>query len=422
VPEDRNLSWNYRVLLGQGVSTNAAKELTSVKLVLPFLYTSVGAPVFFAGLLVPIATGAKICVQTFAAPLVSAARSNKKFLSLAALATALALVLVSITLDLVTVPWLVAIFLFVALVLGASAGLGSLAFQNLIGRTLTHETRSRLLFTQSSLAGIFAMIVAFASQIVLNPGTSLVAHQELIWLGIGLFLISALVITAIREPLAQAPADSRQQEGRRRHGLDELGESFRIALALGWFRRFLIARTLYLSIELAMPFFSIHAASYHGSSVIGLNAFVIASSIGLVVGGFFWQWIGGRGIHMILVLAACMTCLGGLLAMAIELKLVSQGIFLYAIVFVLVSLGAQGIQNGRTLYLIGATTDHERPYCIAVGSVTIGLIAIVFGALLGALGGFKGVVWPIFALMVLNILAALYTVRLHDFRPKNVSP
>jgi len=414
VTDDRNSIWNYRVLLGQGVSTNAARELTSVKLVLPFLYTSVGAPVFFAGLLVPIATAAKIGVQTFAAPLIGAARSNKKFLALAALATALALVLISLTLDLVTVPWLVAIFLFVALVLGASAGLGSLAFQNLIGRTLTHETRSRLLFTQSSLAGIFAMIVAFASQIVLKPGTSLVAHQELIWLGIGLFLISALVITAIREP--PAPTDTSQQGGPRRRGLAELGEGFRIALALGWFRRFLIARTLYLSIELAMPFFSIHAASYHGNSVIGLNAFVIASSIGLVVGGFFWPRIGRGAVRTILILAACITCLGGLLAMAIELKLVSQGIFLYAIVFVLISLGAQGIQNGRTLYLIGTATDHERPYCIAVGSVTIGLIAIAFGALLGALGGFQGVVWPIFALMVLNILAALYTVKLRDLR------
>ena len=28
--EDRQLQWNYRVLLGQGVSTNAARELASV--------------------------------------------------------------------------------------------------------------------------------------------------------------------------------------------------------------------------------------------------------------------------------------------------------------------------------------------------------------------------------------------------------
>ena len=46
---------NYRILLGHGAANGAGYELTSEKLVLPFLYTAVGAPVFFAGLLVPIA-------------------------------------------------------------------------------------------------------------------------------------------------------------------------------------------------------------------------------------------------------------------------------------------------------------------------------------------------------------------------------
>ncbi|MGA8294663.1 MAG: hypothetical protein WB820_19665 [Rhodoplanes sp.] len=92
--------------------------------------------------------------------------------------------------------------------------------------------------------------------------------------------------------------------------------------------------------------------------------------------------------------------------------LASQSIFLHAIVFVLVSLGAQGVKNGRTLYLIGMTTDEERPVCIAVANATIGMVAIALGALLGALAGFKGAVWPIFALVVLNVAAALYTLRL----------
>ena len=412
--EDRRTRRNYRVLLGHGVATNAAKELTSVKLVLPFLYTSVGAPVFFAGLLVPIATAAKIGVQILVAPFVSAARSNKGFMVLAALSTALALVLISLTLNVVSVPWLVPIFLFVALVLGAAGGLGSLAFQSLIGKTLPDEHRSRLLFTQSSLAGMFAVIVAFTSLLVLQPGTSLVAHQELMWLAIGLFLLSALVVTAVRETVARQLSDDHDGHENRNSRVAELLDGFRIALALPWFRRFLVARTLYLSIELAMPFFSIHAASFHGSSVIGLNAFVIASSIGLVVGGLFWPKIGKSSVSTILVLAAGMTCAGGLLAMAIELNLVSQGVYLYAIVFVLVSVGAQGIHNGRTLYLIGATTDRERPYCIAASSVSIGLVAIVFGAVLGALASFRGVAWPIFALIVLNVLAALYSLKLRD--------
>ena len=42
-----------------------------------------------------------------------------------------------------------------------------------------------------------------------------------------------------------------------------LRQSFGIAFALPWFRRFIVARTLFLSIELAMPFYAIHAATLH---------------------------------------------------------------------------------------------------------------------------------------------------------------
>jgi hypothetical protein len=247
--EDEGTRRNFAVLLGQGVSGGAANELTSVQLVLPFLYTTAGAPVFFAGLLVPVSTVAKRIAQIRAAPLVGAARSNKRLIFIATLSVALAIVLISLT-----------------------------------------------------------------------------------------------------------------------------------------------------------------------NSISGLNAFVIATNIGLIIGGLLWASVGKRSIDTILLLAASLTCIGGLLAMAIELRLVRQNIFCYAIVFVLVSLGAQGTKNGRTLYLLGMTTDEERPFCIAVANVTIGMVAIAFGALLGALASLKGVSWVILALVILNVLAAIYTLRLRGAR------
>jgi hypothetical protein len=324
---------------------------------------------------------------------------------------ALAIVLISLTFDVVGAYWLVPIFLFATLVIGAANGLSGLAFQDLIGRILTDERRRKLLFTQSSLAGLFVVIVAFGSQLIFQPGTSRVAHQELIWLGIGLFVLSALLIMLVREPAKRSPSGARE-EAQERGQIAALRDSFRIAFALPWFGRFLVARTLYLSVELAIPFFSIHAASFHGNSISGLNAFVIAASIGLMIGGFVWPRIGKRSVGRIMTLAVALTCVGGLMAIAIELRLISQSILCYAIVFVLVSLGAQGVKNGRTLYLLGMTTDEERPFCIAVANVTIGMGAIVFGALLGALASLKGVSWVILALIVLNVLAAIYTLRL----------
>lgn len=408
---------NYRILLGHGAANGAGYELTSEKLVLPFLYTAVGAPVFFAGLLVPIAAVAKLAVQIVAAPVISAARSNKKFIALAAVATAMALVVISVTVNAVPVDWLVPVFLLVSLTIGAAGGFYSLAFNDMLGRVLPQSRRSRLLFTQSGLAGVFAVAVALGSQFILPPGTSLAAHQELLWLGIVLILISAGLVATVREPeKVRAPeADQAPPSGKRR--IAELGRGFRIAFALPWFKHFVIARSLFLSIELAMPFFSIHAATFHGNSVTGLSTFVIASSAGLVVGGIVWPRIGARSIRLLLTLAAGAAALGGVLALTIEFTPALQSAQVYAVVFVLVGLGAQGILNGRTLYLVSVTRDIERPFCIASSSVITGVVAVGLGGVAGAFAQLQGVGWPIGIMIVLNVAAMIYTTKLRDIRP-----
>ncbi|WP_141701884.1 hypothetical protein [Methyloceanibacter stevinii] len=399
---------NEAVLLGQGVSGGVANELTSVGLVLPFLYTTIGAPIFFAGLIVPLNTLAKRISQIFAARFVGTARSNTPIIELATLTMAASIVLIGLTFSAISPWWAVPIFLAVAAILGAAAGINGLAFQDLIGRALPKERRSRLLFIQSSIAGIIVVLVAYGAQQVLQPSTSLAAHQELIWLGVGLYVLAAVVVLAVREPPKTSMAVDTGSGGM----VSELAGNFRIAFALPWFGKFLVARALYLSIELAIPFFSIHAATFHGDSISGLNTLVIAANIGIFLGGFLWARIGRHSVERIMVLASFLACGAGLMALGIEFGAVPPTLFCYALVFVAIALGAQGVKNGRTLYLLGRAKEHERPYCIAVANVTTGVVAVALGALLGALAGLKGVAWPIGALMVLNIAAAIYTLRL----------
>lgn len=406
--DDRSERRNEAVLLGQGVSGGVANELTSVGLVLPFLYTTIGAPIFFAGLLVPLNTFAKRISQIFAARLVGTARSNTPIIALATLTMAASIVLIGLTFSAIAPWWAVPIFLAVAAVLGAAAGVNGLAFQDLIGRSLAKERRSRLLFIQSSIAGIIVVLVAYGSQQLLQPSTSLAAHQELIWLGVGLYILAAVLVLAVREP----PKTGAVVNTGNGSLVSELAGNFRIAFGLPWFGKFLVARALYLSIELAIPFFSIHAATFHGDSISGLNTLVIAANIGIFVGGFLWARIGRRSVARIMVLASFLACAAGLMALGIEFGAVPPTLFCYALVFVAIALGAQGVKNGRTLYLLGQAKEHERPYCIAVANVTTGVVAVALGAVLGALAGLKGVAWPIGTLIVLNIAAAIYTLRL----------
>jgi hypothetical protein len=416
--ESETVRWNYRVLLGQGIASNVGYELTSERLVLPFLYAAAGAPVFFAGLLVPIVIVARLAAQIIIAPIVHAARSNKWFMAVATMTTALALIFVSVTVSSGSPGLVAVVFLFVAAVLGASAGVVSLAFKDMLGRVLPMRQRTRLLFTQSGLAGIVTIAVALGVQKIDPRATSLAAHQELIWLGIAVTVIAAIVVCVVREPAKlRATNDEHGLELRKGH-IAELHDSFRIAFALPWFPRFIVARALFLSIELAMPFYSVHAAQFHGNNSSGLSTFIIASSVGLLLGGFIWPRVGKESLRLVLAAAAGVTGIGGVLALAIENQPILQTPLVYAVVFTLVAFGAQGIVNGRTVYIIGLTSDDERPFCLAVANAVIGVTAIGLGVIAGTLAQLEGIVFPLFAIIGLNIVAVLYTVTmLEDVHP-----
>ena len=97
---------NFRVLLGQGVLGDIGYDLTSEKLVLPFLYTALGAPILFAGLLVPIARASKLGSELMVAPLVKAARQNKWFVAAGSTVAAIALAIICLAAGNLSNTWL----------------------------------------------------------------------------------------------------------------------------------------------------------------------------------------------------------------------------------------------------------------------------------------------------------------------------
>jgi hypothetical protein len=81
MPNDRSDRWNFGMLLGQGVAKSVGSQLSSEKLVLPFLYAGLGGPVLFAGMLMPIANLAKLGSQLLGAPVIEVSRLGKWYLA-----------------------------------------------------------------------------------------------------------------------------------------------------------------------------------------------------------------------------------------------------------------------------------------------------------------------------------------------------
>ena len=155
--------WNYRVLLGQGAFVDIARQLASPQLVLPYLYMAAGAPVVFAGLLLPIVQVSKLVSQVAFAPFLGAGVVRKWYMLLCFITAATALTIIGLAALYSSAVLLVVIFLLAGAMLGLGQGSNTLLHQDVLGRALLPPARSTLLYTQTALGGLLAVVVAWGS-------------------------------------------------------------------------------------------------------------------------------------------------------------------------------------------------------------------------------------------------------------------
>ncbi|MEM9682371.1 MAG: hypothetical protein AAF942_03815, partial [Pseudomonadota bacterium] len=343
VTTENNEKWNFRTLLGQGVFVDVSFHLTSPRLVLPFLYMAIGAPVVFGGLILPIVQGSNMVSQLIAAPIIGASKYRKWYMLLALITFTSALAIIGIALQPPNTAWLALLFLVVAVVMGACQAMSSLTFQDLLGRILTKDRRNALLFTQATLAGLLAIGIALYSQRDVGDTTALDRHLELLWAGVFLAFFASMLATLIRETPHQPP-DSHAGTAAVQPGPKGLAREFLSALGLSWFRRYMTTRALFLSVELATPFYAIHAASIHAQNHKGLGAFVIMSSLGYMVGGIVWQRFAKASIPTVMSLASIVAIIAGGIAIAADTEPRLQNEWFHAMVFFCIALAGQGVQ------------------------------------------------------------------------------
>lgn len=419
--DNTNETWNFRTLLSQGTFVNISYQLASANVVLPFIYLAVGAPVLFAGLILPIVQIANLVSPLVGAPLLGVSPYRKWYLVLCFIIVAAAMSVIGLAAHSSEgMTWLVALFLIVAGVVGVSQGLSGMAFKDLVGRVVPQKRRSHLLFAQTGLAGVFTIVIAIGSQHLVQHTDALDEHLEMLWAGVVVMILSCFAAALIREtplPGTQKEAPKNIDDTSPRSAPDDgYIAQLKYVLQERWYRRFLVMRAFLLSIELATPFYALHAATQHADKHGSLSVFVIASSAALVLSGLVWRRISDYSVRLVFRLGATMACLAGVLAIATELVPAIRYPWTHGAVFFLIVMARQGSSNARTLYVVNLTDDRERPYFMAISSVLIGALATAVAFAFGALAHLHSAIWPIWCIIVANVAAFFYTWRLVEGR------
>lgn len=395
---------NFGLTLLSLAATKTGDELASARLVLAWLLLSVGAPEYLLALLVPIREAGALLPQLLVAAWIRRLKLRKWVWVLGSLLQGLALLgMVGVSLTFSGHPAGLAIVGLLVL-FALARGLCSVAYKDVLGKTVDRGKRGQLSGWASSAGGLGAI----AAGIWLQVAQSSPAQQ------VPLLLMCAGVLW-----LLAATSYSRLQEypGATSGGANAIAEAISSLSLLRTdkvFAQFCWTRTLLLSTALAFPFYAA-LASESGQDLATLGGMVAAGGLAGLLAGPAWGRWSDKSSRQVMMTTGL---LAGLLGIATWLlyPFLAQGPmqgWLLSGLYFIIALAHQGVRVARSTYLVDIAPESKRASYTAVSNTLIGVLLLLtssVGALTPWLGA-SGVI-GLFGLMALG--AALSAYRLPE--------
>lgn len=374
IPEEAcsEVGWNFRVNVGNGAVSKLAEQIAGPNLILPWLFQLIGTPVWMLGFLLPIKQTFSLLPQMLVAGQIRRLTVRKWVWAGAGLSQCLCLLLM-IPVALWFSPSLAGILLLLLLLMfSAASGTASVAFQDVLGKTINKGHRGKLLAQRAFVGGILTGLAGVLLSGLKGSSNSLAAVIFLLFFAALLWLLAAGCFALIREKPGAV------QSGR--NALAEAREGIDFYRRYPGFRRFLVARGLLLTVELVAPFLVLHAGQLLQLNVQNVGSLVVAVGLSQIVSSPFWGRMADSTSRQVMLrsvqIAAGAVFLTLLLAILPNRSLQYLG---YLIVFMLIGLAEAGVRLGRKTYLVDATPAEKRATYTAFSNSLIGLLAILSG-------------------------------------------
>lgn len=397
---------NYLINVLNGLFSKLAERLAGADMVLAWILTAIGAPAAAIGALKPLRMAGATLPQLAVAAQIRRYPLRKRFWTGAGLVQAAALWLVIPAVWFLpgeTAGWtVVALMTLFAL----ASGVGSVAFQDVVGKTIPRGRRGRLLAVRSTLGGIFALGAGIWLYGKLGTESDLMIYLALVGLGGAFWALAALAFALTRE----VPGAT---EGGR-NALSEAGHGWRIVVEHAGYRWYLLARAALLAVEVATPLYILHGHGFLAWDAATLGLFVASAAFAQIIGSPFWGRFADTSARMVMAWSGLIGVAAGGLALLVPLvPEPAAHVWLYSLVFVLLGLAESGIRLGRKTWVVDAAPAGERPTWVAFGNTVVGILTLAtigFGVLAARFGSDAVIV----ALMALSVLGTLFSLAMTD--------
>ncbi|MCE8029269.1 MFS transporter [Halomonas daqingensis] len=398
---------NFFLHLFAALGNKLADELSSARLVLPWLLGVIGAPLWMVGLLVPIREAGALLPQLFVAGFIRLKPQRKWAWVVGGCLQAVAALALAL-LALFGQGGLGGGLVLITLVaLSLARGLSSIATKDVLGKTIAKQRRGNLLGWSGSVAG--AVTLAAGGVLMLfddRPGELALAAL----LGVAALGWTVNALCAAR--IAEVP------------GAVEGGENAWSSIKLGLrllredrnFLHFNLSRALLLASALALPYVALLGQQQSGAELGGLGLLIVVSGLAGMVASPVWgkrSDASSRSVLRDTGLGAAACCLLGAGIAWLPGEWTAQ-VWPYALVYALLVIVHAGVRLGRKTYLVDMAGQDKRALYVALSNTLTGVLMLVVGGMTGVLAQWLGTDWLLVVLAVMALGAAASAARLPD--------
>ncbi|MDZ7736520.1 MAG: MFS transporter [Gammaproteobacteria bacterium] len=391
---------NFFLIIVANTLSKLGDALSNPKTVLAWLLEYLHAPLYLIGLLVPIRESGSLIPQLAIASYIRHLAIRKWAWiggSIIQAASIMATGLVALHLQGATAGWAV-IGLLVFFSLGR--GICSVAFKDVLGKTIPKTRRGLLSGYSASLAGYLGMAIGLAFLVFGHEAAGGPFYGWLLLCTGASWLVAAAVYAAVEEEPGETGGGG--------NALAEALQRMGLLAADRDFRRFVITRALLLCSALTAPYYVVLAQDTHAGELFLLGLFILANGLASSISAPVWGRLSDRSSKSVMIMAALMTAALGIATFIIASWIpgLHENRWTYPLLFMLLGIAHSGVRLGRKTYIVDLAGGNRRTDYVAVSNTVIGVVLLVMGGV-GAAASGTSAAGVILLFSILGLLGAV---------------
>jgi predicted MFS family arabinose efflux permease len=397
---------NFFIHIGSLVASKTGDRLSSSKLVLSWLLTSLGAPTFMLGLLVPIRESLSLIPQLLVAGAIRRVGVRKWLWVAGSVVQGVAVVamaVVALSLRGAPAGWSI---LGLLVMFSLARGVCSVAAKDVLGKTISKSRRGSVTGYASSAAGAITIVTGFVA-LAMKPGEQdLMLFVVLLMMAGALWILAAFIFSRLEEYSGATEGGG--------NAITEALRQFHLIREDRNLRQFLIVRTLLLSTALVAPFYVNIASAHSGGALTQFGTMLIATGAAGFLSAPVWGRLADRSSRQVMAAAALLAAISGVMTAGLaHTPHLPYPAIAFASTYFLLNIAHAGVRVGRKTHLIDIATAENRASYVAVSNTFIGVMLIAGGAF-GGIASLAGPVAVIVLLSTISLFAAGAAWRLAE--------